>query len=160
MTAAELVCLEPEIGSHGDLTSPLRYSMVLNHVFLYYTDLCVYKVFWSFLYDFDLLNPNPLSASRKSLSNFVQMQKKQNGHKNMRRHSNSHLCARIWSNNCLRNAQPESSLMRIGRSSLWRITTWSWWLSTSDVVPKPICLTCLPVINARAISNEDGASIR
>ncbi len=77
----------------------------------------------------------------------------------MRRHSNSHLCARIWSNNCLRNAQPESSLMRIGRSSLWRITTWSWWLSTSDVVPKPICFTCLPVINARAISNEDGASI-
>ena len=35
----------------------------------------IYKVFWSFLYDFDLLNPNPLSASRKSLSNFVQTQK-------------------------------------------------------------------------------------
>ena len=35
----------------------------------------IYKVFWSFLYDFDLLNPNPLSASRKSLRNFVQAQK-------------------------------------------------------------------------------------
>ena len=27
MTAAALVCLEPEIGSHGDVTSPLRYSI-------------------------------------------------------------------------------------------------------------------------------------
>ena len=27
MTAAALVCLEPEIGSHGAVTSPLRYSM-------------------------------------------------------------------------------------------------------------------------------------
>ena len=35
----------------------------------------IYKVFWSFLYDFDLLNPNPLSARRESLSNFVQTQK-------------------------------------------------------------------------------------
>ena len=31
----------------------------------------IYKVFWSFLHDFNLLNPNPLSARRKSLSNFV-----------------------------------------------------------------------------------------
>ena len=45
-------------------------EMALNHVFLH-----IYKVFWSFLYDFDLLNPNPLSVSRKSLSNFVQTQK-------------------------------------------------------------------------------------
>ena len=29
MTAAALVCLEPEIGSHGDVTSPLRYSVML-----------------------------------------------------------------------------------------------------------------------------------
>ena len=43
-------------------------------------------------------------------------------------------------NNCFRNAQPETSLMRIGYSSLWRTTTWSWWLPTSGVVPKPICL--------------------
>ena len=35
----------------------------------------LHQVFWSFLYDFDLLNPNQLSASRKSLSNFVQTQK-------------------------------------------------------------------------------------
>ena len=35
----------------------------------------IYKVFWSFLYDFYLLNPNALSASRKRLSNFVQTQK-------------------------------------------------------------------------------------
>ena len=31
----------------------------------------IYKFFWSFLHDFNLLNPNPLSARRKSLSNFV-----------------------------------------------------------------------------------------
>ena len=31
----------------------------------------IYKVFWSFLHDFNLLNPNPLSARRKRLSNFV-----------------------------------------------------------------------------------------
>ena len=31
----------------------------------------IYKVFWSFLHDFNLLNPNPLSVRRKSLSNFV-----------------------------------------------------------------------------------------
>ena len=34
----------------------------------------IYKVFLSFLHDFNLLNPNPLSARRKSLSNFVQTQ--------------------------------------------------------------------------------------
>ena len=34
----------------------------------------IYTVFLSFLYDFDLLNLNPLSASRKSLSNCAQTQ--------------------------------------------------------------------------------------
>ena len=35
----------------------------------------IYKVFWLFLYDFDLLNQNPLSARCESLRNFVQTQK-------------------------------------------------------------------------------------
>ena len=30
MTAAALVCLEPEIGSHGDVTSLLRYSIIMS----------------------------------------------------------------------------------------------------------------------------------
>ena len=42
----------------------------------------IYKVFWSFLHDFNLLNPNPLSARRKSLSNFVQTQKTKMAAKN------------------------------------------------------------------------------
>ena len=46
-----------------------------NHVFLR-------NVFWSFLHDFNLLNPNPLSARRKSLSNFVQTQKTKMAAKN------------------------------------------------------------------------------
>ena len=54
----------------------------------------IYKVFWSFLHDFNLLNPNPLSARRKSLSNFVQMQKTKMAAK-MRSRSNIRLYARI-----------------------------------------------------------------
>ena len=51
-------------------------DMAFNHVFFTYI-----KCFWSFLHDFNLLNPNPLSARHKSLSNFVQTQKKQDGRK-------------------------------------------------------------------------------
>ena len=29
MTAASFVCLKPETGSHGDMTSPLRYSIAI-----------------------------------------------------------------------------------------------------------------------------------
>ena len=53
-------------GSYGALVRAKWYLTMFFYI---------YKVFWSFLYDFDLLNPNPLSASRKSLSNFVQTQK-------------------------------------------------------------------------------------
>ena len=50
--------------------------MELNHVFFRYI---------KFFVRFYLLNPNPLSASRKSSSNFVHTQKTKMGAKKMRR---------------------------------------------------------------------------
>ena len=101
LPSGETLCSEPfpvrRGVIQGDIFSPQCFTLGLDRIFRLhdiagqgiggpssqgqimpkYMEPCffyIYTILWSFLHDFKLLNPNPLSARRKSLSNLVQTQ--------------------------------------------------------------------------------------